>query len=293
MKHDPPRGLGSPTFHVKALARRMRGRKHTMGDTTTFTRAACLLFALGATAGCAADEDETSSAEQAAAGDVQIEIKLSLSADSAARVRDALGLPAPLRRDVWFHDTVDLSLFDRGVIVRTRREPDNGDTTVKVRPADPKRELPRWGSTQGFKCEADKTAAGTQTSCSLKVDRSTEQVTAAATGTVPLSTVLSPEQIAFFGSAAGREATLDSLAALGPIATSVYEVALQPQRKVAIEVWQIGDTRLVEVSAKAPPAEAPGIERVLREWIAAKGLAEDQAAETKTRAALAHLAGEG
>jgi hypothetical protein len=82
-----------------------------------------------------------------------------------ARVEDedlVLGLlkdrdEEPRERTVYFFDTPDLELFNVGLVLRARKtKGDVDDSTVKIRPVDPRRIPIDWMKTEGFSVVMDR-----------------------------------------------------------------------------------------------------------------------------------------
>src|SRR5262245_37131376 len=87
---------------------------------------------------------------------VEIKVTVSESKEKAAEKAFGLNERSGQQRRILFLDTGKLDLFDKGVVLRAREvqnAPD--DSTVKIRPVDPKSIAQRWHSVDGFKIEAD------------------------------------------------------------------------------------------------------------------------------------------
>ena len=71
-------------------------------------------------------------------------------------------------RYIYFFDTPELELFHAGVVLRARRSVGGAhDSTVKLRPVDPKKVPAAWKKYLGFKIEADASENGVVKSASL------------------------------------------------------------------------------------------------------------------------------
>ena len=94
---------------------------------------------------------------KATAGTEAIEVKVTVVERHETLVLRKFGLE---RRDgeprrIFFYDTRNLSLYKKGVCLRARElAGDESDSTVKIRPVEPKR-VARWRGLSGFKIESD------------------------------------------------------------------------------------------------------------------------------------------
>src|SRR5262245_34303838 len=97
-------------------------------------------------------------AAKATEGTEAIEVKLTVVERQEDAVLEQFGLDRNEadRRRIYFFDTPKLSLFKKGVVLRARETAGEGsDSTVKIRPVDPKLVDASWRAKNGFKLEAD------------------------------------------------------------------------------------------------------------------------------------------
>jgi hypothetical protein len=95
---------------------------------------------------------------KATAGTEAIEVKVTvIERDEAPALRKfCLERENGQRRRIFFYDTRKLHLFKKGVCLRARAtDGDECDSTVKIRPVEPKRVAGKWPRKSGFKVEAD------------------------------------------------------------------------------------------------------------------------------------------
>lgn len=229
------------------------------------------------------------------AAELGCEVKVSLPASSIGKAQKTLGLKDAKgeARTIWFYDTAALELFDKGIILRSRHSaggPD--DTTVKLRPMDARTADPSWSSVQGFKCEQDRTAQHTVTSCSLTRDAQRGAIDLAAKGPPAIAELFDGDQKRFLGEYAPLTIDWASLRALGPIDSRAWKFDAGPlDRKLSAERWLLPDgTQLFEVSTRVPASEADAMQGELERYLATLDLAADAAGATKTRTALEQLA---
>src|SRR5688500_12692642 len=129
-----------------------------------------------------------------------VELKMNVPGEQrmALRALDIDTLKGKIREVVFF-DTPDLTLFQKGVVVRARRtQNDDEDTVVKLRPVVPA-ELPdSVRASPNLKVEMDVTRGAYVISASLKGTRRPGTVREALTGKRSLDRLFTKEQRAFF-----------------------------------------------------------------------------------------------
>ena len=220
-----------------------------------------------------------------------VELKLTIPQDARATAARALGvdpLDAQLRQ-VFFFDTPDLALNAAGVVVRARRrQGEQGDTVVKLRPVVPD-ELPgELRDSASFGVEVDAMPGGFVCSGSMKGVFGSTRVQEAVRGDRPLRKLFSKEQRDFYAANAPAGIALDDLAVLGPI--FVLKVKFAPPelgRKLVAEVWLYpDDSRLLELSTKCAPNEAFQVAAETRAFLSERDIDMTAEQETKTRKAL-------
>lgn len=224
-----------------------------------------------------------------------VELKLTVPADAqraATKALDIDPLDAQIRQ-VFFFDTPDLTLNQRGLVVRARRVQGKGDdSVVKLRPVVPS-ELPRRvRRSPGFAVEVDAMPGGFVCSGSMKHTSDATAVKDVASGGKAVRKLFSKDQRAFFHDHAPAGIGLDDLSILGPI--FVLKLKYTPKglgRRLVAELWLYpDDTRILELSTKCTPEEAFDVAARARAFLGERGvsLAGDQL--TKTRAALEFFA---
>jgi hypothetical protein len=225
-----------------------------------------------------------------------VELKVTLPESEHRSAIGALGLD-PLEaeiRQVYFFDTPDLQLQQKGVAVRARRiQGRSGDSVVKLRPVVPD-DLPEdIRRSAGMNVEVDAMPGGYVCSASMKGKIPNEDVLEAVRGNRPLRKVFSKEQRAFFGAYAPEGLVLDDLRILGPV--FVLKLVLTPQklkRRLVAEMWLLPDgSRILELSTKCPPAEAFQTAVETRLYLEGQGLDLSADPQTKTKATLEFFAG--
>ena len=196
-------------------------------------------------------------------------------------------------RQVFFFDTPELDLDAHGIVARARRiQGKGGDSIVKLRPVVPG-ELPEELRLSGsFRVEVDVLPGGFVCSGTLKGSPDSDEVRAAAKGTLPLRKLFSKEQRQLFAAHAPQGIELDDLAVLGPIFVLKLRV-VPPElgRKVVAEMWLYPDgSRILELSARAATNEAFQVAAEARAYLVARGIDLSGEQETKTRRALEYFA---
>lgn len=225
-----------------------------------------------------------------------VELKLTVPADSqrtAVKALDIDPLDAQIRQ-VFFFDTPDLALNAHGVVVRARRrQGEEGDTVVKLRPvvpADLSEDLRRSSS---FNVEVDAMPGGFVCSASFKGSASNGDIREAAMGDRPVRKLFSKEQRGFFADHAPEGVDLDGLAVLGPI--PIIRLKFRPEgfaHSMVGELWMYPDgSQIVEVSTKAKPAEAFQVAAEAKAFLQTRGVDLSAEQQTKTKTALEFFSG--
>ena len=131
-------------------------------------------------------------------------------------------------------------------------------------------------------------------SASMKGMLGSKDVKEVAAGREGIRTLYSKEQRRFYKAHAPDGLALDDLSILGPI--TVFKLKLRPAElgmRLVAELWFYPDgSRIVELSAKAPPSEAFHAAAELRAFLTAKGLDVSGEQQTKTKTALEFFAAE-
>jgi hypothetical protein len=224
-----------------------------------------------------------------------VELKLTVPEADQRSAVEALGMD-PLDaeiRQVFFFDTPDLALYEKGIVARARRVQKKGDdSVVKLRPVVPSQLDEGLRQSPNMVVEVDAMPGGFVCSAALKRTLGTTEVRAAAKGERKLGKLFSKSQRAFFAEHAPAGIELDELAVLGPI--HVLKLKFSPGdygRRLVAEMWFYPDyTRILELSTKCAPAEAFDAAARARAFLAKQGIDVTGEQQTKTRTALEFFA---
>ena len=220
-----------------------------------------------------------------------VELKLSVPAPEHRATIRSLGLdPVEAEpRQAYFFDTPNLDLSKAGLVVRARRiQGGRADTVMKLRPVDPSTLDPKLRRSASFKVELDVVPGGFVCSASYKGNCTGKEVLDMTAGKVPLRSLFSKGQRAFFKAYAPAGMKLNSLATLGP--TFLLRSKHTPKefpRGITVEMWLYPDgSRILELSTKALPNEAFKVAGEFRAFLTACGIKVDGKQETKTKTVL-------
>jgi hypothetical protein len=194
-------------------------------------------------------------------------------------------------RQVYFFDTPDLELFNKGVVLRARRiQNANHDCVVKLRPVVPGNISARWRSNPNLKIEVDIVAGAPVCSASLTTLRRPRRIEEVLDGAIPLRQLFRKEQREFLDEHSPANIPWDRLVPLGPI--NVAKLKDSPKGfpfPVTAELWLYPDgSAILELSTKTKPAKVEKIRAQGRQYLESINLqpGEKGHQETKTRKAL-------
>jgi hypothetical protein len=220
-----------------------------------------------------------------------VELKLTIPESDHRATATALELdPIDAQiRQVYFFDTPNLTLNKNGLVVRARRVQGKGDDSViKLRPVVPHEQPAELRKSPNFVVEVDAMPGGYVCSGSLKYALPTPAIRETIAGNRPIRKLFSKEQRKFFADKAPEGIALDDLAILGPIV--VFKLRFAPKdlgRKVVAELWNYPDnTRILELSTKAAPAEAMQVAAEARAFLTGRGVNLTGKQQTKTKTVL-------
>jgi hypothetical protein len=247
---------------------------------------------MAATATMPLSDHELAELQEAIGGSDSVEIKLTVPLSDRTRSGEALDVD-PLDgqiRQVYFFDTPDLRLNQRGLVVRARRVQGRGDdSVVKLRPVVSS-ELPKKvRSSPNFGVEVDAMPGGAYVcSGSMKQRMEKPLVRDAVAGRLSIHQLFSKEQRALYEAHAPEGIELDDLAILGPIVVLKLKFAAKGLgRKLVSELWLYPDnSMLLELSTKCLPSEAFQVGLEMRTFMTKRGIDLTGEQETKTKKAL-------
>ncbi len=191
-------------------------------------------------------------------------------------------------RQVFFFDTPDLTLYERG---RGRSCPSRAEEGRRLRREAPARcpsELPgRVRRSREFGVEVDVMPGGFVCSGSMKGAPKSD-VRETILGKGRLQRLFTREQRALYDEHAPEGLALDDLSVLGPI--FVLKLKFAPKafdRRMVAEMWLYPDgSRILELSTKCAPGEAFEVAAEARAFLTGRGIDLGGEQETKTRKAL-------
>jgi hypothetical protein len=232
---------------------------------------------------------------RAMAGADAIEIKATIPDRQIAQAlrRFKLTLRNDEERYIYFFDTPKLDMLDAGIIMRARRVVGEAhDSTVKFRPVEPSKVGDEWRRFPDFKVEADASEKGMTKSASFSMPAQKGLIKRVAAGKRPIRDLLTSAQKKFIVKTAKRKIDFDALVVLGPLRAHRWRFE-DPGCPWAItaELWVRADRdRMMEMSIKAPAAQAACAAGGFMAFLAEIGAERDREQQTKTRWALSYYA---
>jgi hypothetical protein len=228
---------------------------------------------------------------KAMAGAEAIEIKATIPNHQVRRALARFGLTADNdeERYIYFFDTPKLELLGAGIIARARRVVgDAHDSTVKLRPINPKDVGPKWRKYRDFKIEADASETSLVKSASFSMPVAKGRIKRVAAGKKPIASIFSAEQEEFLATIGGRKIDFSRLVVLGPLMAQRWRI-VDPDCPwpIIAELWTRGDRkRMMELSIKAPAHLAAVAVGGFMAFLAEVGAERDKSQQAKTRWAL-------
>jgi len=174
--------------------------------------------------------------------------------------------------EIYFYDTPQMELYNRGVILRSRAVtlqvrkgalwlPRGGDrasdVTVKLRPIKPSVLDPYWRSCHGFKVELDWGHNNRVVSASYTTAQCRKNIRQVNRSEAPVMSLFSINQLNYLSQYTVALPALDTVRSFGPIYARCWKTKdpAFPYR-ITVEQWCRPDGKiLLEVSIKAPPTE--------------------------------------
>jgi hypothetical protein len=205
-----------------------------------------------------------------------IEVKLAFVSEDTAKAFAILGLSNPPKeeRRIHFFDTENLVLFDRGLILRVRQTVAGGDpddATLKVRGPSAPDAASRFLATAGAraKFEGDQNVEREELpSFSITTKPDSEVVAAAVADPQRVESVFDEAGQTLFREIGAAEASPTEIKCLGPIRSRIWK--LKPEGfagKITAELWDVVGAQLLEISDKAPRAEASALAAQLKKLV--------------------------
>jgi hypothetical protein len=238
-------------------------------------------------------------AAKATAGTEAVEVKATVVDRDEARALRKLAIERKdgQPRRIFFYDTHALDLYRSGVALRAREmDGDECDSTVKIRPVEPKHVAARWREEKGFKIEADVVGADVIRSASFSVAQNRKELDEVAGGARAIAKLFSCDQEAFLAEMARVPVDFAKLVPLGPVAVLRWKCRHDgfPYYELCVEEWRLPDRRdVIEISIKAKQPEAAAAQAALEGFLVELGIERETREQTKTRTALEYFAGRG
>jgi hypothetical protein len=214
-----------------------------------------------------------------------VEVKILLASQEVQPVISAFGFKKQTAGLVYFFDTPPLDLLMQGVIVRIRQGADN-DLTLKLRPPKGERTDDRSQLGEHFPCEIDHTGAAAETSYAVERQYDAK---------VPENGIDIYNQFSDLQKQLLREAGVSidwvRVRRIAAINSTAWQTKTQsPYGKLALELWEWPSGKILEISAKAPPAADVSKYAELKRLLEMKGLSLNAGQDTKTTTVLTTFA---
>jgi hypothetical protein len=211
-----------------------------------------------------------------------VEVKILLASPVAQPAITSFGFKKETASLIYFFDTSSLDLLTQGVIVRVRQGANN-DLTVKLRPPKSGRADSRSQLGAQFPCEIDRTRAASETSYAVGKQYNAAKVPEHGTD---IYKQFSDSQKRLLH-AAGVSIDWATVSRIATIHSTKWQTKTQsPYGKLALELWEWPVGKILELSAKAPPASDASKYAELERLLEKKGLLLNASQDTKTTTVL-------
>lgn len=215
------------------------------------------------------------------------EVKVNVRAHDIPKAMRALGLTAEdgKAREINFYDSDDQALSRRGLVLRTRKKAHEQESTVKVRPADPKVVDPAVARDPDFKAELEVSASATTRVVGVQLDADLPE---GAIERKPIRKLFTGEQRDLARDLTGP-VPWKKLERRGPIPATVWSLTdpALGAHELAAELWRLPKRRrMLELSIKCNAGEVDAVRAVLLGYLAGRGLVASQNRSSKTARAL-------
>jgi len=207
-----------------------------------------------------------------------VEVKLLLSPTDDQAAVTALNVKKETTGFVYFFDTNTLDLLSQGVIVRLRQGIDN-DLTVKLRPSKGVEVSPSTTERETFKCEVDFIGDGANPAYSISRKFAGSPLPQSG---YDISRLLSPGQRRLLEEA---KASIDwsRVLRMGEIKATTWQSRPSPYfSKLALELWEWPQGRILELSTKAGSNAGPKTYAKMQDLVRSKLLALSRDQRSKT-----------
>jgi hypothetical protein len=231
---------------------------------------------------------------RATAGTDAIEVKFTVIERQEQKVleRFELDRDEAERRRIFFYDTAKLGLYKKGVVLRAREMEGEGcDSTVKIRPVDPKKVDEAWLKKSGFKLEADAVGDKIIRAASFTTEQKKDEVEEVASGERRIEKLFTGDQESFLAALSPVAVDFSTLLSLGPVSSLRWKFESKGlPYAICAEEWRLANGHdLIELSIKATSEEAAAARSAFDAFLAELGFAVDGGKRTKTRTALEYL----
>jgi len=228
-------------------------------------------------------------------GTEAVEVKVTVLERQEEAVLEKFGLErkGAERRRIYFFDSPKLALYKKGVVLRAReKDGDVCDSTVKIRPVDPKTVDESWRKKTGFKVEADCVGPKVIRSASFTSEQTDKEIDEVASGARPIEKLFSGDQEKFLEAMSPVAVDFSKLVALGPIASLRWKFENEGlPYEICAEEWRLPNGHdLLELSIKATREQAAASRSAFEGFLRELGFEVDSDQKTKTRVALEYLA---
>ncbi len=254
-----------------------------------FVAGYCLVFAA-----CSRANDQSlivDVPEAIASAEALAVVRLSLEPSDIGTLAYTFALGKSERTGIYFYDTPELSLFDRGILLQARQRAVGADEiSVTIRSLTSTRPGKHFENLIDFACGDDVTQDARTPWCGLSDRAHSSALGAVLRGDASSEALFSKDQKSFVARYA-EDVPWDALEVIGPIDSNVWSVDVPDfEQSLALEQWTLPNgAALLEISARTTRGNADVTLEELRTFLRERGI-EPRAHEGQRRGAISHLA---
>lgn len=241
------------------------------------------------------ESSTTKTIQPASDGEAEIHVQICGSSASEAITALGYGSSSPALRDTYFFDDRNLSLYDRGVILRVINEAGSDPVSdAKLRPID-FASIPRdWSDEDNLKCEVDIYGVRAMPGCRFRHYLEASDLAKVLRGSKEPRSLFGRKQESLIEETKNVTIADEELLTYGPVFIQRWEPldGSESPDQPTLELWLLGDRVVtLEVSLRAPLRSAHDVSVALETRLRSLGINVCEDLQPKTKMVLQSIRG--